>query len=99
MYPVRSLRKTERKQDMIKKYSEEKRLEVINARKDGATIAQISAQTGVGQTTVKAWLKNAVPQKLLRKNTESVKVHFTVCIKKETPSLLATARKLHKRMK
>ena len=44
---------------MIKKYSEEKRLEVINARKDGATIAQITAQTGVGQTTVKAWLKNA----------------------------------------
>ena len=44
---------------MIKKYSEEKRLEVINARKDGATIAQITAQTGVGRTTVKAWLKNA----------------------------------------
>ena len=41
---------------MIKKYSEEKRLEVINARKDGATIAQITAQTGVGRTTVKAWL-------------------------------------------
>ena len=59
MYPVRSLRKTERKQEMIKKYSEEKRLEVIDARKGGATIAQISAQTGVGQTTVKAWLKNA----------------------------------------
>ena len=44
---------------MIKKYSEEKRLEVINARKVGANIAQISAQTGVGQTTVKAWLKDA----------------------------------------
>ena len=44
---------------MIKKYSEEKRLEVINARKDGATIAQIAVMTGVGQTTVKAWLKNA----------------------------------------
>ena len=44
---------------MIKKYSEEKRLEVINARKDDATIAQITAQTGVGRTTVKAWLKNA----------------------------------------
>ncbi len=44
---------------MIKKYSEEKRLEVINARKDGATIAQIAAQTGVGRTTVKAWLKDA----------------------------------------
>ena len=55
MYPVRSLSKTERKQEMIKKYSEEKRLEVINARKDGATIAQITAQTGVGRTTVKAW--------------------------------------------
>ena len=44
---------------MIKKYREEKRLEVINARKDGATIAQITAQTGVGRTTVKAWLKDA----------------------------------------
>ena len=43
---------------MIKKYSEEKRLEVINARKDDATIAQITAQTGVGRTTVKAWLKD-----------------------------------------
>ena len=122
MYSVRPLSKTERKQEMIKKYSEEKRLEVINARKDGATIAQITAQTGVGQTTVKAWLKNAGltarckwesdeiqtilqeyekchSPRLFRKNTESVKVHFTVCIKKETPSLLATARKLHKRMK
>ena len=59
MYYVRSLSKTERKQEMIKKYSEEKRLEVINARKDGATIAQITAQTGVGRTTVKAWLKDA----------------------------------------
>ena len=58
-YSVRSLRKIERKQEMIKKYSEEKRLEVINARKDGATIAQIAVMTGVGQTTVKAWLKNA----------------------------------------
>ena len=37
MYSVRPLSKTERKQEMIKKYSEEKRLEVINARKDGAT--------------------------------------------------------------
>ena len=44
---------------MIKKYSEEKRQEEINARKAGATIAQIAAQTGVGRTTVKAWLKNA----------------------------------------
>ena len=44
---------------MIKKYSEEKRLEVINARKDGATIAQIAAMTGVGQTTIKIWLKDA----------------------------------------
>jgi len=59
MYPFRSLRKTERKQEMIKKYSEEKRLEVIDAHKDGATIAQITAQTGVGRTTVKAWLKDA----------------------------------------
>ena len=94
---------------MIKKYSEEKRMEVINARKDGTTIAQITTQTGVGQTTVKAWLKdagltanrkwesdeiqtilqeyeNAVPQRLFRKNTESVKAHFTVCIKKYKPS-------------
>ena len=59
MYSVRSLSKIERKQEMIKKYREEKRLEVINARKDDATIAQITAQTGVGRTTVKAWLKNA----------------------------------------
>ena len=44
---------------MIKKYREEKRQEVINARKDGETIAQIAVMTGVGQTTVKAWLKNA----------------------------------------
>ena len=44
---------------MIKKYSKEKRQEVIEARKDGATIAQIAVMTGVGQTTVKAWLKNA----------------------------------------
>ena len=59
MYSVRSLRKTERKQEMPKKYSEEKRQEVIEARKDGATIAQIAVMTGVGQTTIKAWLKNA----------------------------------------
>ena len=59
MYSVKSLSKIERKQEMIKKYSEEKRLEVINARKDGATIAQIAAQIGVGRTTVKAWLKDA----------------------------------------
>ena len=59
MYSVRSLSEIERKQEMIKKYREEKRLEVINARKDDATIAQITAQTGVGRTTVKAWLKNA----------------------------------------
>jgi transposase-like protein len=59
MYSVRSLSKIERKQEMIKKYSEEKRLEVINARKAEATIAQIAVMTGVGQTTVKAWLKNA----------------------------------------
>ena len=59
MYSIRSLSKTERKQEMIKKYSEEKRLEEIKVRKDGANIAQITAQTGVGQTTVKAWLKNA----------------------------------------
>ena len=44
---------------MIKKYSEEKRLEVTNARKDRATIAQIAVMTGVGQITVKTWLKNA----------------------------------------
>ena len=43
---------------MIKKCSDEKRKEVIDARKAGATIAQIAAQTGVGRTTVKAWLKD-----------------------------------------
>ena len=36
---------------MIKKYSEEKRLEVINARKDGATIAQITASSQVCDKT------------------------------------------------
>ena len=59
MYSVRSLSKIERKQEMIKKYSEEKRQGVIEARKAGATIAQIAAQTGVGRTTVKTWLKDA----------------------------------------
>ena len=59
LYTPPNFKQTERKQEMLKKYSEEKRLEVINARKDGATIAQISAQTGVGRTTVKAWLKDA----------------------------------------
>ena len=49
----------ERNQTMIKKYSKEKRQGVIEARKDGATIAQITAQTGVGRTTVKTWLKDA----------------------------------------
>ena len=44
---------------MIKKYREEKRQEVIEARKDGATIAQIAVMTGVGQTTIKIWLKDA----------------------------------------
>ena len=38
---------------MIKKYREEKRQEVIEARKAGATIAQIAVMTGVGQTTIK----------------------------------------------
>ena len=43
---------------MIKKYSEEKRQGVIEARKAGLTIAQIAAQSGVGRTTVKTWLKD-----------------------------------------
>ena len=59
MYSGRSLSKTERKQEIINKYSEEKRQMAIDARKDGATTAQIAVMTGVGQTTVKAWLKNA----------------------------------------
>ena len=45
MYSVRSLSKIERKQEMIKKYSEEKRQEIIETRKDGATIAQIADMT------------------------------------------------------
>ena len=49
----------ERKQAMIKKYSDEKRQEVVDARKAGLTIAQIAAQTGVGRTTVKTWLQDA----------------------------------------
>ena len=44
---------------MIKKYSEEKRQGVIEARKVGAIIAQIAVITGVGQTTIKIWLKDA----------------------------------------
>ena len=48
---------------MIKKYSEEKYKAVIEARKAGLTIAQIAAQTGVGQTTIKTWLKDAVKVK------------------------------------
>ena len=44
---------------MIKKYSKEKRKAVIEARKSGATIAQIATQTGIGRTMVKAWLKDA----------------------------------------
>ena len=55
----KSSSKVERSLKMIKKYSDEKRKEVIDARKAGATIAQIAAQTGVGRTTVKAWLKDA----------------------------------------
>ena len=43
---------------MIKKYSEEKRQGVIEARKAGLTIAQIAAQSGVGRTTLKTWLKD-----------------------------------------
>ena len=49
----------ERKQKMIKKYSDEKRKEVIDARKSGMTITQIAVITGVGQTTIKIWLKDA----------------------------------------
>lgn len=59
LYTPPNFKQTERKQEMLKKYSEEKRQMVIDARKDGATIAQIAVMTGVGQTTVKAWLKNA----------------------------------------
>lgn len=44
---------------MIKKYSEEKRQEVFTARQAGATITQITIQTGIGCTTVKTWLKEA----------------------------------------
>ena len=59
MYSIRLLSKTEKNLKMIKKYSEEKYKAVVEARKSGATIAQIAAQTGVGQTTIKAWLKDA----------------------------------------
>ena len=59
MHSVKSLSKIERNQKMIKKYGEEKRKEVIKARKAGLTIAQIAIQTGVGRTTIKAWLKDA----------------------------------------
>ena len=44
MYSVRSLSEIKRNLKMIKKYSEEKRQMVIDAREDGATIAQIATQ-------------------------------------------------------
>ena len=59
MYSVRLFNKTERTQEMIKKYSNGKRQEVLDARKSGMTITQIAVITGVGRTTVKAWLKDA----------------------------------------
>ena len=54
-----NFKQLERNLNMIKKYSEEKRQGVIEARKAGLTIAKIAAQTGVGRITVKAWLKDA----------------------------------------
>ena len=49
-----NFKQSERNLNMIKKYSEEKRKAVIEARKAGLTIAQIAVQTGVGRTTIKA---------------------------------------------
>ena len=47
---------------MIKKYSKEKQQEVITARKQGATLKEISSRTGVSVTTIKKWLSDSVQQ-------------------------------------
>ena len=60
---------------MIKKYSEEKRQEVIEARKAGLTIAQIAAQTGVGQTTIKS-----MAERCRLKNCRDIKAGFKFLI-------------------
>ena len=44
---------------MIKKYSKEKLQEVITARKQGATLKEISSRTGVSVTTIKKWLSDS----------------------------------------
>ena len=48
LYTPPNFKQTEKKQEMLKKYSEGKRQMVMDARKDGATIAQIAAQVEVG---------------------------------------------------
>ena len=47
---------------MRKQYSKEKKQEVITARKQGATLKEISFRTGVSITTIKKWLSDSVQQ-------------------------------------
>jgi len=47
---------------MLEKYSKEKQQEVITARKQGATLKEISCRTGVSITTIKKWLSDSVRQ-------------------------------------
>ena len=47
---------------MIKKYSKEKKQEVITARKQGTTLKEISCRTGVSITTIKKWLSDSAQQ-------------------------------------
>lgn len=47
---------------MNKKYSEEKQQEVITARREGATLKEISSRTGVSVTTIKKWLSDSAQQ-------------------------------------
>ena len=59
-YVLRQIIQQNRKEtENNQKIQQRKTAGVIEARKAGLTIAQIAAQTGVGQTTIKIWLKDA----------------------------------------
>ena len=74
MYSVRLFNKTEMKQAMIKKYSDEKRQEVIDARKAGATIAQIAALGGV-----------SMAERCRLQNYRDIKAGFKILIIRQLP--------------
>ena len=52
---------------MSKKYSKEKKQEVITARKQGATLKEISFRTGVSITTIKKWVLRRFMTEMRRK--------------------------------